>query len=177
MWQRSASCSPDFSPAWAWCRTGEWGYSFRRANHETTAFRAAAPNERARPQGTLTPPLLTALISEVAAARHSTAFLLHLHLVVHYQPSDLGACSGLAQVRDLYVTTDGGLEAWWWFVANGRATQEHEKRCDDRSQFTVHQPDEHISLSLSLSPACAAVRINVGRLQLFSPKRPRLPAA
>lgn len=39
--------------------------------------------------------------------------------------------------RHLYVTT-GGAEAWW-FAANGRATQEHEKRCDSPSLTPQYQ--------------------------------------
>jgi hypothetical protein len=33
------SCSPDLRPAWEWCRRGQWGCSFRRANQVAAAFR------------------------------------------------------------------------------------------------------------------------------------------
>jgi hypothetical protein len=37
-WQRSASCSPDVRPAWAWCGSEDWGCSSCWANHEAAAF-------------------------------------------------------------------------------------------------------------------------------------------
>jgi hypothetical protein len=105
-------------------RNGQMGLLISSGQPKAACRFAQQRCERARrtrdPQFPLALP--TALISRVASSK--AFLLLHLHLVVHYRPS-------------ISISTSRQTVAWklgaWCFVANGRATQEHEKRCDDPS--------------------------------------------
>ena len=102
MWQRSASCSPDLRPAWAWCGTGRWGCSFRRANQRPPVVSRSRGAREREGQGILNSPL-------PCLANGADKSSCKLQGFSSPAPT---SCRSLPPVNPhLYVTTDGGLEA------------------------------------------------------------------